>query len=242
MLNRLAANAQNQTWLRWLVIASALTLSAGLAYQGGRLATLVLLAIPAILGVIFLLRWPQWGLVALVPAALVVPFEFGTGTQTSLNAAVLLSGGLIGLWLVDLFIIQKQFIFIRSRVFIPLMGFVITALLAFIAGQLPWFAFTQSASIPSQIGGLMIFLLSAGIFVLVAHQIKDLKWLEGITWLFLGLAAIYVTGRIIPGLGQLSGLFPSGATGSVFWIWWAALSFSQAFFNRKLKPRWRIVL
>ena len=79
MLNRLNFNRIPQPWLRWLIIAGALAGSAGLAYKGGRVGIIALLAVPAILGVLFLLRWPQIGLLALVPAAMIVPFEIGTG-------------------------------------------------------------------------------------------------------------------------------------------------------------------
>jgi O-antigen ligase len=241
MLTRIFFERPTQPWLRWLVILGVLTLSAGLAYRGGRLGLLALLGVPVILGLLALLRRPVWGLLALLPTALLVPFEIGTGTQTTINAAVLLAGGLLGLWLLEMFVIRRQFTFLRSRALLPALGLALAAGLAFIAGQLPWFAFAQGASLMAQLGGLAVFLLSAGVFILAAHRL-DSKGLARLTWLFLALGGLLVLGRLLPGLGRLAGLFRPGATGSVFWVWLAALSFSQALLNTKLAMRWRLAL
>ena len=242
MCTHLTIHLQTQTWLRWLVILGVFTLSAGFAYLGGRAGTLALLAVPAILGVLAVLRWPPLGLLSIVPVALVIPLEIGTGTQTTLNAAVLYSAGLIGLWLFDRFTIRRELILLRSRVFIPLLGLVSVASLAFFVGQLPWYVYTRDATLMAQLGGLAVFVLSAGAFVLTARQITEIQWLERLTWLFLTFGGLYIVGRIVPGLGRLLDLFPNGATGSAFWIWIVALSISQALFNTRMENRWRFAL
>ena len=90
MLNRLTANLQSRTWLRWLSALVVLSLSAMLAYRGGRLGQLVLLGIPATGVALVFLHWPPLGLAALIAASLLVPFSLSTGTQTGLNITVLL--------------------------------------------------------------------------------------------------------------------------------------------------------
>ena len=49
---------------------------------------------------------------------------------------------------------------------------IIIVFLAFLNGQFPWFVFASQAPITAQIGGVALFLLSASIFLVTAHQIK----------------------------------------------------------------------
>jgi O-antigen ligase len=95
----------------------------------------------------------------------------------------------------------------------------------------------------AQLGGLTVYILSAGAFLLVAHQVRDVSWLKWMTWLFLILGGIHVVSRLLPGFAQFALiLFHRGAIGSLFWVWLVALAFSQALLNRKLHTGWRLVL
>jgi hypothetical protein len=192
--------------------------------------------------VLVFLRWPPLGLATLIVASLVVPFAIGTGTQTSLNVTVLLLPVLIGLWLLDM-VRRRELRLLPSRPILPLLALCVVAALSFVAGSLPWLIFAQTAPLRAQVGGLAVFILSAGAFLLVAHQVRDLRWLERLTWVFLVLGALYIAGRLVPGLGRFTGrLFPSGADGGIFWVWLVALAFSQAVFNRSLRLHWRLAL
>jgi O-antigen ligase len=84
--------------------------------------------------------------------------------------------------------------------------------------------------------------LSAGTFLLVANQVRDLGWLSWITWAFLAIGALSVLVRsVLPAFGlSTRELFPS--VGPVFYIWLVAMAFSQAVFNRELHPGWRWIL
>jgi hypothetical protein len=227
-------------WLRPLVVASVLLASAYLAPRASQ-RHLALLA-GAGMALVFL-RCPPLGLATLIVASLVVPFAIGTGTQTSLNVTVLLLSLLIGLWPFDVVAHQRQVRLLPSRPVWPLLALVLVAALAFIAGQLPWLAFAQTAPLRAQAGGLAVFWLSAGAFLLVAHQVRDLRWLQRLTWLFLALGGLHVAAQLVPGPGRfVVRLFPPGATGGLFWTWLVALAFSQAAFNRRLRLRWRLAL
>ncbi len=95
----------------------------------------------------------------------------------------------------------------------------------------------------SQIAQLALFLLSAGAFVLAAHLLVELRWLQRLTWLFLIIGGIYVAAQIIPSIWHsIMPLLPMGASGSLFWTWLVAMAFSQGLANRKLSMRWRVVL
>jgi hypothetical protein len=226
-------------FLRLAIIGGVLLASAYLAPRASERYILLLLA--ASVAVVFF-RWPPLGLAFLIVSSLVVPFAIGTGTQTSINAAFLVLALLLGLWLLNL-VRQRELRLPSSPVHLPLLSFVLIAIIAFIAGQLPLNAFASTAPERAQIGGLAIFVLSAGAFLLVAHQIKDLRWLERLTWLFLALAGLFMTGRLLPSLGAITNhVFQDGADASIFRTWVVALAFGQAAFNHQLRRRWRLAL
>ncbi|MDH3675824.1 MAG: hypothetical protein OES12_10040, partial [Anaerolineae bacterium] len=184
------------------------------------------------------MRWPALGLIAVI-GAIIIPFN---GPSKS-NATMALVGLLLGLWLTNMMIVRREIKLVPSRANLPLVIFVFIAGLAFGLGQLPWYTFAQPAPLGAQLGGLAIYVLSAGAFLLVAHQVRDIRWLQAMTWLFLALAALFIAGRIIPAVNVLTTrLFIYAATGSLFWVWLIALAFSQAVLNRKLHWGWRLML
>lgn len=194
------------------------------------------------LGALVFFRWPCLGLAVLIVASPIVPFAIGTGSQTSLNVTVLLLTLLLGLWILDM-ALKRDFRLLPSRPIRPLLGLALVSGLAFLAGRHPWLAFAQTAPLRAQLGGLAIFWLSIGAFLLVAHQVRDLAWLRWLVWLFLGIGGLYMLGRIVPALGNLVlPLYQTGATGSLFWTWMVALAFSQAMFNQELRNGWRLAL
>ena len=231
-------------WLKPAVVLSVLALAALLGQRPSmRLVQLAVIGGGGLLAFSVLMRQPTWGVLALIPVSLLVPFEIGTGTGTSLNATVLTLFSLLSLWVLDGMLREGGPRLFPSRPSLPIVALVVVAVLAFINGNLPWVAFAQPAPLMTQIGGLAVFVLSAGAFLLVAYQIPDLRWLRRLTWLFLALGAVYIAGRLVPGPGRsLVGLFPDGSTGSLFWVWLVALAFSQAAFNRRLAKGWRLAL
>ena len=77
----------------------------------------------------------------------------------------------------------------------------------------------------------------------MADQVKDLQWLQRLTWLFVGLGAIYIVGRAVPGIGRyFLPIYQEGATGSLFWVWLVALTFSSALVNQDLSKIVRVAL
>ncbi|MBE0410699.1 MAG: O-antigen ligase family protein [Anaerolineales bacterium] len=203
-------------------------------------ALLFLFILGLSVGLVFL-KLPSLGLVVFIPTSLLVPFGFGTGTGTDLSAPVLLVLLLSGLWVFDMGVRQKRLNLFASRVLLAMGIFVLIAILAFILGLLTWVPLAQHAPINAQIAGLAVFIVSALAFVLAVHQITDLRWLQAITWVFLIIGAVYIIGRFIPALG-IRRFFQWGSDGSLFWLWLVAISFSQAVFNRDLKPFWRLAL
>jgi O-antigen ligase len=141
------------------------------------------------------------------------------------------------------FVHDHRFVLVPSRSLLPLLGLNIVAALAFLNGQLPWFWNASKAPMTAQLGGLFLFILSTVAFLLTANQIKSQTWLERMTWIFLFAGWLYLLGRLIPPVGQITNrIISGGATGSLFWVWFVSLSFSQALVNIHLKIRYRFLL
>jgi hypothetical protein len=189
-------------------------------------------------GAIILLRWPVLGLIGTVVGGMVIPV-FG---PSGLNAAVLGIAIMLGVWIMKMIVEQRRIGLYASRPLLPLGVFIVFSLLSFGIGQLPWFTYAQHAPLTAQSGGLAVVIFSAGAFVLTAHLIKDLRWLQALTWIFIIFGMIYVIGRFIK-WGGIDRVYQSGfSAGSLFWTWLVALAFGQFFINKKLRLRWRLVL
>lgn len=233
---------ESKKWLRLFVIIGAIFLSLVIARTGPQISMLaVMAALPVlVVGGVLLMRYPPLGFLLVIAISTVVKIDV---PPIGLIATVIML--LTGLWVVDMVVRQREINIVTSPSITPLILFTAVVILAFIVGQLPWFSIAQVA-IDNQIGGVAIFLLSFAAFFLVAHQVKDIRWLKWMVFLFLGLAApaVFIGLRILPGWRQLNQLLlhPKTTGGSLFWLWLAALSFSQALFNKNLAMKWRVAL
>ena len=211
-------------------------------YLGPRASERFLVLSIAAAGVLVLIRRLELGLVALLIGALSVPFTISTGTQTSLNPAVLLPPALLGVWAIEM--VRRQDVrLVPSPVNLPLIAFVASATLSFVGGNIQWNLWASSASLQAQLGGWIVFVLSAGVFLLVGNQVKDIRWLKVLTGIFLGVGALYLAGRALPYASQVTGrLLAAGAAGSLFWVWLVALAGGQALFNKSISRTERVAL
>jgi O-antigen ligase len=197
----------------------------------------------AVVVIIVYLRYPPLGLLALLFAAMLIRFEIGTGTGTSINFVVMLIPVLLGVWFADTVVRKRKISFVLSRPIWPLLALAIVSLLAFGIGQLPWFVFARAAPFRSQIAGLATFLLSVGAFFLISNLITEIRWLKRLTWMFLLIAPVYLLAVAVPAAGGvLFEIIPRGAGGSLFYVWLVAIAFSQVLLNRELSKFWRMML
>lgn len=227
------------TLARPLIIGSVILASAVLAYIAPDVRFFLIfpaLAI-ALIALILVIRYPPLGLIAVIASGL-LPFNWVSG----LNVTLMLLALLIGLWIITM--LAKQDVkLISSSTFLPLFALLIIAVMAFVVGQIPWYTFARQAPMGAQLASLGLFFLSAGGFLLVAHQVKEMKWLEWMTWVFLAIVSVYIFGRLTPGVRHIVGrVFNITNTGSLFWVWGAGLAFSQAVFNKRLAWVARIFL
>ena len=228
-----------QFWLRPLIVVGELLLIAALAYIASQRQLTLFLFLPLGAGLILTVqRLPTLGLIVASVAGLIVPFLGPSG----LNVTMMLIALLIGLWLLDMIVRQRQIQLAPSRTFWPLLAYLVVAVISFLVGQLPWLNFALHAPLGAQLGGLSIIVLSASTFLLAAKQIPDLRWLSWLTWAFLAVGTLSVVVRsVLPALGlPVQNLFQSA--NSVFYICLVAMAFSQALLNRDLRPSWRWAL
>lgn len=228
--------------LKILVISGVILAS---AYLCPRISVQTLVGACLAVFVLILAKRPLVGLFVLVPVTLILPFSVSTGTLTRLSGGVLLLGLLVAIWLLML---VRQLLargagpLLRVGPVWALLVFSATAALSFIFGTQRWLVFAQTAPLNSQLGGLAIFLLSAGAFLIAAHWVCDEQSLRWLTWLFLGCGSLYVVARLLSQSFGLEASFPVGATDSLFWVWAVALAFSQALLNERLAPQFRLAL
>ncbi len=229
-------------WVRPLVILGVLGLSVlvPLATSAERML-LLCAAFIGLAGVLIFIQWPPLGLPILVVTGFLVPSPELPG---HINVAVLVVALLIGLWVLEKLIFRGRAQPIVSRTTRPAIAFMLVTLLSFIVGQLPWFYLAQHAPIEAQLGQVAIFVFSMAIFLMVAQQVQDIRWLEWSVWVFLAVGALFMAGWLIGPVGRITGrLFQLPATSnSMFWTWLIILAFSQAVYNKRLNLRWRAVL
>ncbi len=229
-------------WLRMAVSAGVILASASLV---PRMPGQVLIGLGLVVCVVMIVRRPIIGLLALIPATLVVPSAIGTGTQTSINAGILVLALLVFIWITTRahgFLGRRSNLVPRSRPVCALLALAGAAIAAFIVGTQTLYVFARTAPLNSQLGGLAVFLLATGAFLLTATWLRNEQWLRYLTWLFLASGAIYLVGRLAARGDAIVQRFADGSVGSMFWVWVAALAFAQAVVNRKLHPVVRVTL
>lgn len=213
-----------------------------LAFLLGQRASLTWLGLlMAGFGALLLLARPTLGLFALVLAALLLPLEFGTGSDVTLNPASLLVPALALLWLLD-GMRRGRVHLAASPLNLPLALFLLAGLLSLAIGRATWspFVSTKGNFLLVQLAQWAIFAFSALAFWLTANLVTDQKTLWRLTAFFLLLGGGVAILRAIPGLGGLVGRFTTAAfIRAPFWVLLAALAGGQLLWNRQLSLAWR---
>ena len=228
----------SKRWIEFSIVAIAVFSSLLISYWGSMLAkVLVPFVLGSIAAILLIIKKLNIGFIYLFLAAMFVPFS-GPG---GVNAAVLMVVMIISLWMLNMFVVKQRFLVVRSRALLPVVVMFAISMVSFGMGQFPWFLFANQAPLDAQLGGFSIFMLSLGLMVATANLIQDIKWLEIIVWVFIGLGGIYVIGRSLH--INVDRIYTYGfSAGSMFWTWLVALSSSQVFFNHKLRTSTKVTL
>ena len=226
---------------KWLVTATVLF---GAAYLGQRASNRWLGSLIVSMGGVVLLGRPVLGLFALVVAALIVPLQFGTGTQVMLNPAALLVPALLVLWLLDM-VRRRDLRLAPSRITTPLLLFLLAGLMSLLVGNVFWAPFVPRANnfILVQLAQWAIFAFSAAAFWLTGNLIRDEVWLRRLTVTFLILGGGLAILRVLPGADTMAQRISTIALDRApFWLLLAGLAGGQLLFNRQLSAGWRLFL
>lgn len=222
-------------WRIPLIVVVVLTLSVYFGYYGSpRQWQQIIVLLSVLAGGVAIIRWPPLGMLALLGS-----ITFPNIGPSNLNLTMVVAAGLTSLWILKM-IYQRPIKLLSPLTMLPLLALVSVATLAFGFGQLNWYSFASPAPMETQVAGLSLFFLSAGIFLTVAHLLHETYWLKWLVWLFVALGATHVVNQLfsIP----INIFFSQQAFGSLFWVWLLTLSYSQAVCNRTLGLAWRFIL
>jgi O-antigen ligase len=184
------------------------------------------------------MRSPELGLAGTLLLGLIVPYYGPSGFNLTMAGI----GLLLGLWFAEMFIIDQKLQLGASRLNLPVASLLLIAILAFVVGRLAWFR-VSAAPLQAQLGGVAIYVLSAGALWVAGNRVRSERWLEILSWSFVALAWLRILGWLVPAIGRLftEHLFVAGSLGSLFYVWMASILVAHLLFNRQLS-RWMQVL
>ena len=164
-------------------------------------------------------------------SAVVAPVYLPAGASVCLVLAAFVSGT----WMLGL-VLRRHVVLDDSRIVAATLALMAAATIAFVAGQYPWFP-VAAAPMRAQVGGLLLFLLSGGVFLMVGHEVRSIALLQWLTWLFLILGGLFTLTQFLPPpvLLRLDSVIHSETVGSAFWTWLVAMSWSQVLCNAALR-------
>jgi hypothetical protein len=229
----------------WRVLSTVALVLLFAAYLGARASQRLVLLLVGGLGGLILLQWPVLGLLALVPAALVVPMEFSTGTAVAVNPVTLLVPTLLALWSLDV-VRRRELHLATSRTTKPLLLFLLAGLLSLLVGNALWDpAVPRSANFTLvQLAQWAIFAFSAAAFWLTGNLVRDEIWLRRLTFFFLAVAGSVAIFFVLAGGARLVSrrVITAALIRAPFWMTLAALAGGQLLFNKELSAKWRLYL
>lgn len=216
----------------------------GLAYFLGRHASFtVLLLLLAGIGLALLLHRPQWGLLAIPAVALLVPIQFGTGTDVALTAAVFIIPAVAGVWLLHR-LLTKDSSILPSRLYRPLIALSLLILFSFLRGNVMWDPTVPKPgnAVLVQIGQIAIYYLSFLAFFLMVNLARDVSQLRKVAYgtLFIGTIGLVLI-WLNPLLGRLIPISNHVMLNS-FSVWLVALPLALATYDEHLNLKQRRLL
>ncbi len=200
-------------------------------------------AVAAVGGVIvlaFQIQRPFAGIAALVVSGAALPLHVAADGQV--NAPLGLAALVCTAWLVREVLFMRKLDLAPSPLVGTVIALMVSAVASFFAGQIDWYQ-GAGAGPSAQIGGLALFLLSGGLLLAVAHQLRSVNELATLTYLFLAAGSFVPFLMLFPQLDPIAAPTVSPSTvGSMFWTWLVGMGAAQAWFNRSLSPGVRLWL
>lgn len=240
MITALRDRSRQRNLTAALVAAAVLALA---FYLGQRASIQWLGLIAAVITLILLLRRPSLGLHALIVVAFLLPISLGTGTEVRLGSATLFIPILVLLWLLGVWR-QRGFPPARSRVWRPLLGFVLAGLLSLAVGIIQWDPLVPRSDrfLLVQLAQWALFAFSALVFWLGAQWPASEFALRRLTLFFLGLGGLIMALTYLPAGMPLKRLISITPGYPPLLAVFGALAAGQLFYDRSLSRPWRFVM
>lgn len=229
---RLPLEIDSGRLLRLAIIASVFSISAVLGLGILPISyKYIIVALGGIALSILALKDMGLALTILVISAATVPFSIGTGTQSSINIAMLLVMALCGIWILNM-VVSRKVSLQPSSLNLPMLAFLVSALVSWIA---TFVVIVPGVTLPNNIlvvqaGQYILFALTFGAYFLTAnHPISEHKL---IFWtVFIVLAGIGIT--MIRTFTSHYAFLSSWAGGLLMWPF--VLLLGQILFNPIMK-------
>lgn len=219
----------------WIIGALVLAVA---ALAGWKASSLLLAALISAMALLVVLERPAAGIVLMVPAVMLVPFEVLVSSYVRANVALLIVPVLTGIWLLAM--VRKQRLeIISSPANGPVLFFIVVASVSLLLSRATWSAFvaTPSSFLWIQLGQWSIYIFSMLAFLLSANLL-DLKSLRWVTYAYVAIGGIIAVLWALPPLKSLAEqITPPGLANSVYWIWLTAFAGGILLFGGRT-PLW----
>jgi len=186
--------------------------------------------------VIILVLWVQEKLY-MVPciilfSAAFVPIGFSTGTGSKLVISLVLSLGLLVLWLLRRMLVERSFDFVKTPLYIPVIGFSVTTVVSLVWSIIfrDPLVYIPSAFIFVQLASASIMIVSPALLLALANLVREVKYLKWMVWIMLSLGVLGI-------FRNFSGIELPANTAGLASMWIVGLSLALALFDEKL-PKW----
>lgn len=182
-----------------------------------------------------------YGLASVPTIGAVIPFALGTGTQSTIVAALAVSIILFGLWICWLTLSRRAFL-VRTPINAPIGMLSLVWVLACIASNVlvdPRVALRLGSSFALvQVAAVTVTVVSLGLLLLGTNLGQEDRYCRLATWAFLAVSAVAILGYY----GGMEAWLSFLNTNGLFTLWAVALSYGQALFNHRLNPVGRFAL
>jgi hypothetical protein len=175
----------------------------------------------------------EYGIIAIALSAILLNFfTIPTGTESRIVISLVVAVVLISIWFLQLIVTKDREQIRPSAINAPIILFVVVNLISYFWGNMlrdplveVWSSFPLV-----QLGALAVNILLPLLALMVANKVRDVKWLEILSWLIIGIGALVVVSYFfqLPTLAAVS----NGARG-LFATWVAALAFGLILFQRE---------
>jgi len=214
---------------------------------------IVLIAIVAPMGAFILLKRIELAFVAMLLSGVFVRFRLPTGTSSEIVMSLLLCGGILGLWVVNMLVVDKRLALKPSPINLPLLAFMVAVFVSLGWSRAFRDVFVHEAGSPFvSVASAVVMVLLPGTSLLVANLVQSTRWLQVMVWVFLGegLVSLIVSLILDLHLGPANTLRQLIFYNGIVWInmqglfslWYVSLSLALALFNRRLHWVWRTAL